>query len=234
MVAEYAVKHGLDQLPGFKWWVKYTLRKAKRFIQKTKVYTVKRTEKYGVKILRTVEEAYELDRSTSTDYWSKAIAKEMEATKVAFDILPPNKRPNPGYKFIKCHLIFDVKCDLTRKARFVAGGHMTSCAPELTYSTVVSRDSIRILLMVASLNELKVMSTDIMNAFLHALPREKVYFVAGSEFGALKGRNVVIVRALYALKSSGAIAVFKVGTDENLSGLLTKNLNGLYLYLNGI
>lgn len=28
-----------------------------------------------------------------------------------------------GFQFIKCHIIFDVKIDFTRKARFVAGGH---------------------------------------------------------------------------------------------------------------
>ncbi len=30
-----------------------------------------------------------------------------------------------GFQEIECHIIFDVKMDFTRKARFVAGGHMT-------------------------------------------------------------------------------------------------------------
>ena len=31
-----------------------------------------------------------------------------------------------GFQEIKCHnMVFDVKIDFTRKARFVAGGHMT-------------------------------------------------------------------------------------------------------------
>lgn len=34
-------------------------KKRKRFINKAKAYTVKRNEKYGVKIPRTVEEAHE-------------------------------------------------------------------------------------------------------------------------------------------------------------------------------
>lgn len=106
--------------------------------------------------------------------WSKAIEMEMSNAAVAFDILPQGKLPNPGYTLIKCHMIFDLKADFTRKARFVVGGHMSSPARELTYSTVVSRDSVRILMLVASLNGLKVLVTDIQKAYLSALPREKV------------------------------------------------------------
>jgi hypothetical protein len=41
-------------------------------------------------------------------------------------------------------MIFYVKMDLTRRARFVAGGHMTEAPASITYSSVVSRDSVRI------------------------------------------------------------------------------------------
>jgi hypothetical protein len=47
-----------------------------------------------------------------------------------------------GYQEIDCHMIFDVKMDLTRKARFVAGGHTTETPSSITYSSVVSRDSV--------------------------------------------------------------------------------------------
>lgn len=50
-----------------------------------------------------------------------------------------------GYQQISCHMIFDIKMEnFTRKARFVAGGHTTSAPDSLTYSSVVSRDSVRI------------------------------------------------------------------------------------------
>lgn len=35
-------------------------------------------------------------------------------------------------------MVFDVKMDLTRKARFVAGGHTTETPASLAYSSVVS------------------------------------------------------------------------------------------------
>jgi hypothetical protein len=98
-------------------------------------------------------------------------------------------------------MIFDVKMDLTRKARFVAGGHQTDPPKESTYSSVVSRDSRRIAFTLAALNDLDVLSADVQGAYLNAPTKEKVYTTAGLEFGADKvGRPVLIVRALYGLK----------------------------------
>jgi hypothetical protein len=69
----------------------------------------------------------------------------------------------------------------------------------------VSRDSIRIAFTLAALNNLDVLSADLQGAYLNAPTKEKVYTTAGLEFGADKvGRPVLIVRALYGLKSSGA------------------------------
>jgi hypothetical protein len=56
-----------------------------------------------------------------------------------------------GFQEIKCHIVFDVKMDFTRKARFVAGGHMTQPATSITYSSLVSRDSVRIAFLLATL-----------------------------------------------------------------------------------
>lgn len=83
----------------------------------------------------------------------------------------------------------------------------------VTYSSVVARDSIRILLTLAALNGLEVLSTDIQGAYLYATPREKAYFIAGEEFGDRKGCIVKIVRALYGMKSSGAAFRAKLADD---------------------
>ena len=65
-----------------------------------------------------------------------------------------------------CHMIFDMKFgeNFRRKARFLAGGHMTDTPDALTYSSVLSRDSVHIVLTIAVLNELSVMVCDIQNA----------------------------------------------------------------------
>ncbi len=124
---------------------------------------------------------------------------------MALKFLDPNTKAPIGFKWIKCHTIFDVKMDFTRKARYVAGGHMADPPTSLTYSSVVSRDSMRIAFLLAALNDLDVQTADFGNACLNAPTKEQVYTTAGPEFGPeLQGRLIIIVRALYGLKSSGA------------------------------
>ena len=139
--------------------------------------------KFGVEVPNTYEEAVLLDRKNGNTLWQDAIKKEMDKVGVAFNILSPDERLPPGYSEITCHLIFTVKFDLTRKARYVAGGHL---APELpkfnSYSSVVSRESVRIAFTIAALNDLEVFAGDISNAYLYAKCTEKVWFRAGSEF----------------------------------------------------
>ena len=88
--------------------------------------------------------------------------------------------------------------------RLVAGGHTTDQPSSLTYSSVVSRDSVRILLLIAALNDLNVLACDIQNAYLTAKCREKIYTIAGPEFGSEEGSIMIVTMALYGLKSSGA------------------------------
>ena len=73
----------------------------------------------------TVQEALALDRANGNNLWANAIEKEMKNILVAFQLLARGEQPPVGFKKITCHLIFDVKMDLTSKARYVAGGHLT-------------------------------------------------------------------------------------------------------------
>ncbi len=74
----------------------------------------------------------------------------------------------------------------------------------LTYSSVVSWDSVKIAFLIATLNDINVMACDIGNAYLNAPCRERIWFVAGAECGEnYKGMVCKLVRALYGLKSSG-------------------------------
>ena len=45
---------------------------------------------------------------------------------------------------------------------------------------------------------------DVGNAYLEAYTTEKVYFIAGPAFGDKEGHTIIIVKALYRLKSSRA------------------------------
>ena len=91
-----------------------------------------------------------------------------------------------GYQEVRCHMIFDVKMSgLIRKAWLDAGGHMTDMPASVTYSSVVSRDSVRIAFIIAALNDLDIMSADIGNAYLNAPKKEKIWTVAGHEFAKM-------------------------------------------------
>ena len=82
---------------------------------------------------------------------------------------------------------------------------MTEVPTNLTYSSVVSRDSVRIALTVAALNGVDILACDIQNAYLSAPCRERIWTIAGPEFGVKDcGKTMLVVRALYGLKSSGA------------------------------
>jgi hypothetical protein len=206
-LAEYAVAYYIQEEPAFKWWVSQTLQIRNRMIGKVKSCYWKTSHKYGVRLPHSVQEALQIDKGTGTDFWWQAIQKEMKKVMIAFDydesVTPEqiqeglSKGDYVGFQEIKCHMIFDVKMDLTRKARFVAGGHMTEPPASITYSSVVSHDSVRLAFLLAALNDLDILACDIGNAYLNAPCRERVWLVAGPEFGSRQGTVVKVVRALY-------------------------------------
>jgi hypothetical protein len=94
-------------------------------------------------------------------FWRMAIEKEMKNVMPAFELCDDDKMP-VGYKKIQCHMVFDVKIgDLTRKARFCANGNETDPPKESTFSTVVSRDSVRLFFLLAALDNLDILLADI-------------------------------------------------------------------------
>ena len=204
--AEYAVSHELQKEPAFAWWVNYTLKKQERIIKQVQHRVLRKSVKFGIKIPSSVKEALEFDKESGTTYWHDAINKEIKNVKVAFNLLTEGESPPAGSKKIPYHIIFDVRFDLTRKARLVAGGHKNKGVPQYNrFSSVALRDSVRIGLLVAALNDLSVATTDIGNAYLNAPPKERVHVTVGPElFGPEnEGKTAVIVRALYGLKSAG-------------------------------
>jgi hypothetical protein len=200
-MAEFAISHNIQDLPGFCWWVPATIKAQERIIKAVRTRYKKKLHKYGIQVPMSVAEAYHIDKDTNTDYWHQAIIKEMTNNAVAFRFLEDGEQVPVGSTWIPFHMIFDVKCDLTRKARFVAGEHWTQAASQLTYSSVVTRESIRIAFLIAALNELDILVADVGNAYLQATAREKLHTTAGPEFGPSRvGQTVIIVRAMYGPK----------------------------------
>ena len=219
-VAEFALASRISMDPAFAWWVPFVLKKRNQILAKVKSKYWLRTHKFGICIPKSVEEAKKIDEQNGDTLWWDAICKEMKNIRPAFEVFEGREDDIPkDYQFMECHMIFDVKFgeNFRCKARLVAGGHMTDTPNTLTYSSVISRDSVRIALTIAALNELSVMACDIQNAYLTADCREKIWTHAGPEFGSESGSIMIVMKALYGLKGSGE--AFRAHLAEKLHNI---------------
>ena len=216
-VTEFALATRISMEPAFTWWVPFVLKKRNRILAKVKSKYWLRTHKFGIRIPKSVEEAKKIEEQNGDTLWWDAICKEMRNVHPAFEVFEGQVENIPkDYQFLRCHMIFDVKFgeNFRRKARLVAGGHMTDTPNALTYSSVVCRDSVRIALTIGALNDLSVMACNIQNAYLTAECREKIWTRAGPEFGSESGSIMIVRKALYGLKGSGA--AFRAHLAEKL------------------
>ena len=165
---------------------------------------MKRTHKYGIEIPRDVAHAKELDYINSNTFWMDALKKEMYNVGVAFEVLEEGVRAPNGWTKVTGHLVWDVKMDFTRKARWVLDGHKTPEPEGSTYASVVSRESVRIALTYATLNGIDVFAADIQNAYLQAPSSCKNFIICGPEFGLEnEGKVALIHHAPYGGKAAG-------------------------------
>ena len=122
---------------------------------------------FGIECPKTVDQTLDLDNKNGNTLWADSIASYMKNVRVAFNIQEKGDPPPVGHKFIKYHMIFNVKMEyLWRKARMVAGGHMNYTPLTITYDSVVYRETVRIALTMAELHDLIVKTADIMNAYI--------------------------------------------------------------------
>ena len=206
-LAQYAQENDLLETPSWKRLKSITNANPnlKRLINKTKTRPSTPTYQFGIQVPRNVKEALMLDERNGNTKWNDAMQSEIQSLN-EYNTFKDNGKLKflEGYKRIVVHFVFAVKHDFRHKARLVAGGHLTDPTTEGTYSGVVSLRSLRIAIAAAELNELKIMVGDISSAYLEAYTQEKVYFMAGPEFGPLEGNLLTIDRALYGLRTSGA------------------------------
>ena len=71
--------------------------------------------------------------------------------------------------------------------------------------------------MLAALNDLQVKAGDVLNAYITAPCKEKVWTVLEPEFGHDAGKYAIIVPALYGLKSAGAAFCAHLTSDDPTS-----------------
>ena len=210
--ARYAKEHDLLNVQGWKRLRTYAERDGKYLrsnvnaLQADEIYIHQGKVKFGVRVPRNTREAYRLDKENGNQLWANAINKEINKMHEyrVFQVLPRGAASPEGYGRIPLHFVYDVKHDGRHRARMVAGGHVAPEPEDSISSTVCSLSAVRTVLLLSELNDLKLTSVDIGNAYLEAKTTEKVYTVAGPEFGEDQGRIMLISRALYGLQSSGA------------------------------
>ena len=82
---------------------------------------------------------------------------------------------------------------------------------------MVGSETIKLGFLIGDANGLVVCTADIGSAYLNSITREKVFIIAGPEFGPeLEGKILIIFKALYGLKSSAT------RFHEHLSVMLRK------------
>ena len=86
------------------------------------------------------------------------------------------------------------------KARIVADGNMNEPPSLVTYTFVVSRYSVRVCLLLTSLNGLDIQADDIENAYITSSCREKLWTIVRNEFSSNQGKPFNIVAVLYGPK----------------------------------
>ena len=64
-------------------------------------------------------------------------------------------------------------------------------------------DTIKMVFLAAQQMGLKCIAGDITLEYIQAHTKEKVYTIAGPEFGDLEGRVLLLAKALYGLQESG-------------------------------
>jgi hypothetical protein len=168
------------------------------------------TEKQGILIPRSMRHALILDRQAIgtplEGKWAEAVAKEMDGLQrlCVFEYHPPDKRfhRKDGWQFAPMHMIFDIKADGRFKARLCVGGNVLDVSTHTTYSSTIQDLSVRLLMVIAAQNGLHMMTADVANAFCTAPNMEKVWSIAGKEFGDKEGAKVSLKRALYGTRTA--------------------------------
>ena len=213
-LAKYAENRELLEQSMWKWARRY-VKNQKKFIRMMRqLMAAKRKARgikyqFGVRVPNSIKEAYELDKANKNTLWEDAIKKEVDLLLNVFECFKVvtgfKTEITDEYQNIPLLWTFAVKFDGRRRARLVAGGHVTTKPVNDYYSGVVELETIRIAFVAAVLMKLHVVAADIASAYIQAFTSEKVYTKAGPEFGKFEGMYMIIAKVLYGLLLSGAM-----------------------------
>ena len=110
--------------------------------------------------------------------------KRNEKCEIALQIIPGSESSPNGYQYVNCYMVFNIKMeDFWRKTCLVVGGHMIHTLDVITYFSVVTRETVCIVLTMVALYDIEVKTADILEAYVSAPNKERIWTVLGTEFG---------------------------------------------------
>ena len=91
-LADFSQLHGINEEAEFAWWIPYVYQKRRAMISKLKSKYWQRTHTYGIKIPKSINEAYEFDEENGNKLWTDGIKEEIN--KVRVSVQEYNVSPN--------------------------------------------------------------------------------------------------------------------------------------------
>jgi hypothetical protein len=123
-----------------------------------------------IELPTSINHARELDEVKENNLWMEALQKEMFNIGIAFEVLEDGASAPKGWNKAIGHIIWNVKMDFTRKARWTLDGHKQA-DPE-------------------------VCAADIRNAYLQAPSSNKDYIICGPELRIEREGKVALIQGI--------------------------------------
>ena len=90
-VAKFAISNYIAEEPAFAWWITFVMKKRNCILAKVKSKYWLRSHKFGIRILKSVEEVKKVDDQNRNTLWWDAICKEMRNMRPAFEVFEGTK-----------------------------------------------------------------------------------------------------------------------------------------------
>jgi hypothetical protein len=174
---EYSKRNGMVDTPG--WKHLKTSAKNDTMIDREPFW------KYGYIVPWTHAHAVEIDLHNGNTKWQDSEATEMRQLMKDDTFIDQENGGivHDGFKWIRFHMIYDVKPDGQHKSRFVAGMHSMDPGTKCNFSGVVLLHGIRLVAFLAELNLLELWGADVGNDYLKDRTKKKGYLLGDPEFG---------------------------------------------------
>ena len=196
----YADQHNLLKKPGWEWVSSY-IESDPILLQMIHTYRMSvlygKYYKFGVEVPKKIKDARRIDSDNHDHLWENLMQHKINQILhefKAFQVLEKDEPTPPGYRRVPYHMTFDFKVDLRWKSRLVIDGNRSPPVhKEECFASVVTLEAVRLDFLMAKMHGLQVVAADVGNAYLTAYTEEKLYIIAGDEFGPeYKGKRLLV------------------------------------------